>query len=193
MERYQTIGSRILALIVDTLVFIPFFTANYWIYLIESDVLHFGLVFVMTLIGIAYNVLMHWKYGQTVGKMVAKVKVLDALEGPITLRQAVIRDIFYVVYGLASLFLSMILVFFMGYTRTDESYQSSQLYWLIPMYLWLIVDSAVCVKNKKNMALHDLMAGTVVVRPDKPAEYTPELHPEPPSPDTYEDIGEARR
>jgi uncharacterized RDD family membrane protein YckC len=53
-------------------------------------------------------------------------------------------------------------------------------------FLWLVVDIFVCVKHEKDRALHDLIAGTVVVRLDVPETPSDESKLEPPGPEHYE-------
>src|SRR5215813_6504805 len=43
-----------------------------------------------------YNVLMHGKYGQTVGKMATKVRVVDVSLAKLSMRQAFLRDSVYI-------------------------------------------------------------------------------------------------
>lgn len=188
MERYQTFGRRVVASIVDSFVFAPVVIFYVWIELAElQDWLRFAVYPIGALIGLAYNILMHWKYGQTLGKMLVKVKVLDVSEKAISFRQSCLRDIIYIIvdcvqYGI------LFSLFIVGYSWKSEAVESTNTYILFPLCAWLVIDTIVCIKNRKNRALHDLIAGTVVVRSDILSDGDNEqtMLMEPPSPDAYD-------
>lgn len=159
MVRYQTFGKRVIAALVDLAVWLPLIFVGIWVELADlDDWTYFTLLVIQTPIGLAYNILLHWKFGQTVGKMVAKVKVIDLNEGPLSFGQAVLRDIAYVADALVSAS-NMALLFSFGFSRTSEFYTSIQSYMLIPLFCWIFIDTLVCVKSKKNRALHDFCCG----------------------------------
>lgn len=185
MNRYSTLGKRIVAYLIDSLIFAPFI----YLYLNFSwSVVPVWIDYLMiplgSVLGIGYNVLLHWKYGQTVGKMVAKVKVVDISEQPISFGQAFLRDIVYVIDGSINSLLSYSFFAF-GYGAASETYQATMQYVVIPIIIWLIVDTIVCIKNRKHRALHDFIAGTVVVRLDIAGELRPGKILEPPGPEHY--------
>ncbi|MCY9824847.1 RDD family protein [Vibrio chagasii] len=83
------------AIWIDSIVFLPLeWIDNY----VLSGVISSGGVFawgvVNSLIGVTYYVGMHAKFGQTIGKMVTRVKVVDVSESRnLTLKQSCMRDI----------------------------------------------------------------------------------------------------
>ena len=99
MNRYHTFFPRVLAGVIDFLVLLPISVLDDLVTEAEPS------AFVVTLWQIVsfsslwiYSVLLHARYGKTLGKMVAKVTVLDRSEERLpTLRQAVLRDIGYLV------------------------------------------------------------------------------------------------
>lgn len=115
--------------------------------------------------GIAYFVLMHAKYGQTVGKMATNVKVWDKSETKgITLRQSIIREI------VPAMFACVGLIYFLGFGVADESGNLTETAELVLIstgivaITWSIVEIITMLFNRKRRALHDLIAGTVVTR-----------------------------
>ena len=102
-RRYRTGVRRAVALFVDAIVLLfiallmgliasslnssPFMVVPYFIYPASW----------------VYSVLMHGRYGQTVGKMVCGVKVLDISERPITMRQAFLRESVKILLDIATL------------------------------------------------------------------------------------------
>jgi uncharacterized RDD family membrane protein YckC len=105
-----------------------------------------------------YYVLTHYYYGQTVGKVVANVKVLDDSETSINFGQSVLRSF--------PQFLPV--MFAVSFSTAGET--DSRAFWesLINglTVLFFVVDIIVCLANEKHRALHDFIAGTIVVRTD---------------------------
>ena len=118
-----------------------------------------------SIIAIGYSVLLHARYGQTVGKMIAGVKVLDLSENRLpTLNQAFMRDIGYIVPAIYSFL-------YLSYVLLVGSYDPETHYETVPEQInsyagtvWLIVEIITMLFNEKRRALHDLIAGTVVVK-----------------------------
>jgi uncharacterized RDD family membrane protein YckC len=189
-QRYRTFGPRFWTWPVDSCVLLPLSTA---ISMLESlnlpRVLAALLVIIESLAWLIYTVTMHARCGQTVGKMVTKVRVVDSrTEGKISWRQASIRDgipmilslglVAYEVYGILS-----------G-RFTVRSFENSQafnnngliLFLTVIPGLWFLAEVLTMLTNRKRRALHDFIAGTVVVRtnvdygnapPEKPREFGP--------------------
>ena len=167
MEKYQTIGARFAALIIDGIVMIPFTSLA----AMSTDLIRthntprvsFVLTNMFNLIPVVYAVLLHAKYGQTLGKKVMKVKVLDISEKPVTFTQAVIRSLpqmFPVFAGAGLINIS---------TRENPDYDAVQIAVILiaaASWIWRIADIVVCLSSEKKRALHDLIAGTVVVKVD---------------------------
>ncbi len=189
MNRYSTLGNRCVALIIDLLVISPVIIFSVYLEGINKpDWMVLVWIPIEILIITAYTVLLHWKYGQTFGKMSTRVKVMDVSEGPepLSLFQAFLRDIAYVVDGLIWVAFAYSLYLY-GIGPSSEEYASATQYLFIPILIWFIGDLVVCLRSPKRRALHDLIAGTVVVRLDVPAE-TEALNHTPPPPDYYKEV-----
>lgn len=153
-DKYQTAVSRFFALIADGLVLIPLMVINYAIR--DSNLSPVALhlwILLMTLLPLLYTILFHALYGQTFGKMIVKVKVVDLDENPITFNHAVLRS-------LPKIFFSFIVIFF---SRSQEYLLGLM---TILYVVWTILDIIVFFVNDKRRALHDFIAGTVVIRLD---------------------------
>jgi uncharacterized RDD family membrane protein YckC len=162
MEKYETLGRRFGALILDSLILIPVNLVVSFLTVLMSW--SPGILTVSSALGgvisVSYYILMHYQYGQTLGKMVMKVKVLDDSEGAINFGQAVIRS-------LPQLIPAMFAVSFSTADRTDNlsaSVVGTLISGLVSIF-W-IADVIVCLVNDKRRALHDFIAGTIVVRTD---------------------------
>lgn len=112
-----------------------------------------------------YSVLLHARDGQTLGKRAAHVRVLDLSEERIpTLRQAFLRDSGYILLnGLA-------LVYFV-YLVLTRQYSEPTAVMALPARIltyaglaWFLLEVTTALTNEKRRAVHDLIAGTVVVR-----------------------------
>lgn len=106
--------------------------------------------------GMLYQVLMHWKYGATLGKMALGIRVVDvATEGPIRLSQALLRDIVPVIATLLPVpgwYLSPVL--YHGLKAAADSANG----------LWGLAEIVTALFNAKRRAVHDFLADTVCVR-----------------------------
>lgn len=185
MNLYQTLDKRIIAFLIDSIVFAPlgiFYALAGGMGLPEWA--YIAMTPLGSVAGIGYNVLLHWKYGQTLGKMVAKVKVLDLSEKPITFGQSCRRDIAYILSEAIDI-AAIIYLLVLGFSWGSDPLVSAQEYLSIPLLIWFLVDAIVCIKSKKNRALHDFIAGTVVVRLDVLSENECGKNLDPPAPDAY--------
>jgi uncharacterized RDD family membrane protein YckC len=166
MERYQTFWPRFWAGFVDGLVFIPITILDAFLAAPERSA---AVIIVWSTISYSvswlYSVLLHARYGQTLGKMAAQVKVLDISEERIpTLRQAFIRDIGYIVLNTLSLIYLIYLVAAGQYVRggKESNIPGQILGWAA--LGWFLLEIISMATNSKRRAFHDFIAKTVVVR-----------------------------
>lgn len=114
-------------------------------------------------IPIIYSIISHYKYGQTIGKWVAGIKVLDISETKnINIRQSILRDSFYLTIELIGFFYFL----FMVVKNGDSSYFLVGFYGFadIPFLIWTLLELITMLTNNKRMAIHDFLAKSVVVR-----------------------------
>jgi uncharacterized RDD family membrane protein YckC len=164
MVRYETGWKRFWAAIVDMIVFMPFLLISKWMVQSGYDAsLFMAWTIFTTLVPIAYSVLLHYKYGQTIGKWVTGIKVIDVSETRlISLRQSLMRESFYLGIELIALFYFLFLVFQVGdINYIIEDYRS---FTDLPYFLWLLLELVSMLTNKKRRAVHDFLAKSVVVR-----------------------------
>lgn len=165
--RYQTFWLRFFAAWIDGFVLIPI--GFLFDYLGNSEI---GFIIVAAgllnnLSPYIYSVLLHGNSGQTLGKMAMGVKVVDAdTEEEIDLRQALIRD--SVPIGLMIALYAYIFIIIGG---QDLDITEVNIASLLPMLflgmlsiIWTLVEIFSMLFNEKSRAVHDLIAGTVVVR-----------------------------
>lgn len=167
MKKFDTIGPRFLASIIDILIMIPvgIMASALTIITPENSKLAFLSGNLVSLVSVFYYILMHARFGQTLGKMVLKVKVLDISERPITFTQAVIRSLPQMLPIVITASLSIFAI-----TSPDMNEAQSNSLGIVSsgayiLYsIWSIGDCVSALVTEKNRALHDLIAGTVVVK-----------------------------
>jgi uncharacterized RDD family membrane protein YckC len=176
--RYSTFGPRFWTGFVDGCVLWP-------VSLITSSLLTLNiprsftalLAIVPGLAWIPYTIWMHARYGQTVGKMVTKVRVVDfRTEGKISVRQAWLREGLPLLLSLALLGYEVSAILSgrltLGDTANVEALVASRPFWLLAALpgLWFVAEVLTMLTNAKRRALHDFIAGTVVVRTNIPGD-----------------------
>lgn len=163
MDRYHTFWKRFWAGILDGLLFIPFDLMDDRVRSLDlSATMSVLWLFVSYFIFSAYVVIMHARYGQTVGKMITGVTVLTvAREDSISSRQSVIRE---------SPYIGILLIGWLVNSYAIAADAGISQFAFIDMTIgyaamtWFILEVITMLFNDKRRALHDYIAGTVVVR-----------------------------
>lgn len=159
-DKYSTGMRRLFALLIDGL---ALGLIGWFIQLLnEIDSVFFGflLVFLKTTISYLYNILLHGCCGQTIGKMVMKIKIYDKSEKKqISYTQALLRDIVPLAF--------LVIFHFIIYLLDTEgwsllAYISFVINFL--MFFWLILEVVTMLFNSKKRALHDYIAKTVALK-----------------------------
>lgn len=168
-KQYLTFWPRLWAGFVDSLVLWPL--AFVLTLILQLDIpLWLAIIvwFLQSFIWVAYSVYMHGKYGQTIGKMVTKVKIIDAkTHNPISFRHAIVRDSIPI---LITIILEVYLVYHLatGTISIDDlingESETGAGWFLLIFAGWYLAEIITMLTNDKRRALHDFIAGTVVVR-----------------------------
>jgi uncharacterized RDD family membrane protein YckC len=171
--KYRTFWPRFSAGFVDGLVFIPVTAVNFVAF---SDRVPIWLRSIWYVVAsfcfLAYVVVMHARYGQTLGKMATGVKVLDISESKLSRRQAFVREIVPIVITAAEVAYGLPLVISgADPTRPPEPHNLGLQFWLAVSASsgWFAAELVTMLTNPKRRAVHDFIAGSVVVRLLKPA------------------------
>ena len=163
-EKYRTGLKRLWAAIVDGIVFMPLLLVGHSIYKTtdNASTLFIWTTFV-SFAPLIYSIILHYKNGQTIGKWVAEVKVLDMGEtNKLTLRQSIYRDSFYLIIAVGGLFYYGFLLL-----RSDDKQSVLSDYSSFsdnPIFWWTLIELITMLTNSKRRALHDFIARSVVVR-----------------------------
>jgi uncharacterized RDD family membrane protein YckC len=170
--RYRTFAPRFWAGPVDTCVMWPVsFVAS----ILYASSRPAGIAVVVLVVDgfawLAYTVVMHARYGQTVGKMVTRVRVVDyRTEGRISWRQAVLREAIPLLLTIGVLVWEIIHLvegtWTPGAALDGGSTSDGRSLWILMSLsgMWWVAEIITMLTNSKRRALHDFLAGTVVVR-----------------------------
>jgi uncharacterized RDD family membrane protein YckC len=163
MEKYKTFVPRLVALLIDSFIMLPIGIMDDWFRQAEFSPLFFYIwIPLSAFVFPVYMILMHGFYGQTLGKMWMNVKVLDAAaEAPIKFYQAILREIPQIAFNLGGIYLGLA---FLGESLESDRARSAYAVFAGVATVWVLADIAIFLSNEKRRALHDFIAGTVVVR-----------------------------
>ena len=164
-HRYTTFWPRFWARILDTMILAPIlFLFSFTFSQLESTflrVLDYGVVSIAVL---AYSIWMHGTFGQTLGKMACRVSVLDVSEQPLTMHQAAMRDIFGIVLLPFAWAINIPRIFHGIDILKPENATPIDYLFLNLGLCWFLLECATILTNRKRRALHDFIAGSIVVR-----------------------------
>lgn len=171
---YAGFGSRLGSLLLDFLFFLPiiFLTA----YLNSLSLyFHFLTLIPNILIGIWYHIFLVKKYGGTPGKLITGIKIVKINAEEIGWKEAILRHSVLLMLGIFGTVVMLI-----AYLNADASYYVT-LSWiekqkyiasLSPLFpivnwannIWVWSELVVLLTNSRRRALHDYIAGTVVIK-----------------------------
>jgi len=169
-NRYKTFWRRFWAGMADAVIFLPliFISRAVWSH---SETLPVSLLICFhifhSVLGQAYQILLHGIYGQTIGKMLFRVKVIDASEeAPITLTQAFRRNVVPVIFMIIGLFTQVPAILRARNPFDPGEHPFGPLTWIMVSFsaIWFWSEFITMLTNKRRRAVHDFIAGSVVIR-----------------------------
>jgi uncharacterized RDD family membrane protein YckC len=173
--RYATFWQRLLALLVDVLVLLPLAIGPMFFEGVSRP-LDIVVTTVLTVIGWLYVVFFHARWGQTVGKMALKIRVVRTDGSPIGWGNALRRHSVDGVLSLLSIIAQSAAILSIpgaeyvaaGWTERGELVANAApagLQWVnIALMVWGWGEVLTMMFNRRRRALHDFLGGTVVVR-----------------------------
>jgi uncharacterized RDD family membrane protein YckC len=171
---YAGFWPRLGATFVDGLILAPVAIVSFWL-LSHSRAASIALTIPLGLVGPVYEVILLARYGQTVGKMMTRIAVFRISGEPIGWREVFLRCSVQLCLG----FLSMASYL---YAKTRLPLANWTGGWFVilgrlltleptwgrwsshAMVIWTYSELITLLFNRKRRALHDFIAGTVVVR-----------------------------
>ena len=197
---YAGFWRRFLAVFIDILVLLPFIQLFIWLDSISRIV---ALSLAVPSAGLlwAYDFYLHGKYGQTLGKWAARIQVRRLNGMPIGWRESFLRSSVYLVFTMiftAGGMYGLLQISSYEYINVPWRELGSHLSVFRPVFyepvdtmlsVWLWSEVVVLLFNRKKRALHDFIAGTVVVHKASIPERLPiDLPPETAAPSSNKQL-----
>lgn len=163
LNKYRILLHRFFAYLIDSIILLSIFYLETFLTVPEMP-------FTIIIVGVTlyyfcnhfYFIYLHALYGQTLGKMIMKIKVLDISENPISLKQAFLRDILWLTFSFIILISDVYQISSFGITETFRlTYFDNAM--MIVLLIWCIAEFCVALSNKKRRSIHDYIGGTIVV------------------------------
>jgi uncharacterized RDD family membrane protein YckC len=171
---------RFAAALIDFVVLAVLFFLIGWVASVSKD-LASVLIIAMGLLGLTYQIFLHAKYGQTVGKALLSIRVVRSNNGArIQWPEALRRNSVDIAFVLVWLCLVPPIVWSLpseafasqGWSNLFNEHLKSQLPKMLETLdnlslAWVMSEFVTMFFNKRRRALHDYLAGTVVVHEKK--------------------------
>jgi uncharacterized RDD family membrane protein YckC len=165
LTRYRTFWPRVGAAFLDGAALAPLQWADKLIWNSTSAVpILLGWSIINTVVYLAYDIVFIAKLGQTPGKMACGVKIVALDDSQVTFKQAVLRNILAVLTSLCSVFFQ--------FSNMLKGQLENRAFGNYHVFLWFggialfwgFLEFLTMLTNKRRRAIHDFIAGTVVVR-----------------------------
>lgn len=164
-DRYRTLLRRFGAALIDLWVSLPIVFPGLMPVSWRSGSNFVLLITAACWLPTLYFVSMHAAYGQTIGKRICRVRVVDArTEGWISWRQAVRRELPVIAFCLVVTAFNL-LPHSLGTVGATILIHAARIV-SICQNPWYLLDAVWTLTNQRRRSLHDLIGGTVVVRTD---------------------------
>jgi uncharacterized RDD family membrane protein YckC len=170
-KRFRTFWRRVWAAAIDSAVFWPLFLINSGIWTTLKDypiLLLFWFILSSTAFHI-YDIILHGLFGQTLGKMVVNVKVTNVTGEQLTMSQAVRRDMVPLLFFALSLASDAPKILH-GIYPQNPAFVKFDLAFFLTLLTglgWSFAEVITMLTNKRRRAIHDYIAGSVVVKTEK--------------------------
>ncbi|MDP4209871.1 MAG: RDD family protein [Bacteroidota bacterium] len=169
MDKYNTFGPRFFALIIDGIILGLIDLIIHLIPFSNSSVISIIVTMISSNIPYLYSILMLGRFGQTVGKMLLNVKVVDNLgENKIGYYQAFMRESIPVFIVNTCIIMASIITSGVDLENYEFSVLENIILFIpsVMLLLWSLTEIITMLFNAKNRALHDIIANTVVIMTD---------------------------
>jgi len=174
MRNYATFGQRFAAMCIDGLVFVPLMVAYQGLASVSRIA---ALVFTVlhAALGLVYTIYCHGRFGKTVGKWAMGIRVVRVTGEPLRWREAWLRSVFDVCFmtvstlgwGVALISIADSKYYGVGWSARNVNLLTQEPVWAAWAAnvdsAWIGSEVVTMLFNKQRRALHDFIAGTVVV------------------------------
>lgn len=159
---------------IDLFVLLPIMVAHAWL-VSESKIAALVLVIPMAIVYDSYTIYCHGRFGQTVGKRVMGIRVVLTTGEAIGWHAAWLRssvDVMFSVLWVIASFMALTTIsdaefYGVGWMQQFQNLSALEPVWLSwteeASQIWVWSEVVVMLFNKRRQALHDFIAGTVVI------------------------------
>lgn len=161
--KYQTFFKRLAAAIIDAIIFLPVLYLSNAFFGPDPEK-SIGWQVVQNGLYLTYSIIGHTVYGQTIGKRLTSIKVVqnENEHKLLSFFQSFMRDSIGIAMFLLQIF---VLAFDYGDTALGEQIVS------LSTLVWIIAEMVTMLFNRKKRSIHDYIAKSVVIRTtDQPKE-----------------------
>ncbi len=172
---YAGFWARLGSLLLDLIIIIPFTGIILYVNNLQLN-FYFFTVIPSLIFGLWYNVYLVQKYGGTPGKLLLGIKVIKINGENVEWREAILRHIVLFAITLISVFIIIRSIgiadhtYYEGLTWIQKSqYLMGLSPVLFTIYtwmsnIWIYGELIVLLTNKRKRAVHDFIAGTVIIK-----------------------------
>ena len=172
---YAGFWIRLGSLFLDFLFVIPVTILTLYLNSLGKNV-YFYTIIPSLLFGLWYNIYLPKRYSGTPGKLVAGIKIIRLDGQSIDWKEAILRHIVLLVLSILSIIVMVSCIINADentYTSLSWLKQSQYLMTLSPIFfkfytwtsnIWIYSEFIVLLTNKRKRAIHDYIAGTVIVK-----------------------------
>jgi len=172
--KYAQFGKRATSVIIELILGISIYSVVSKIFQSDSKIIAMFSQVVLYLGEIAYVVFFHWKWGQTIGKMITRIKVVKVDGSRIGYKEAFLRSSVDIVLNLISLIIAIIGIAAVSQTTWAQLTKVEMAKIISPntgisglifilIIVWILSEAFTVLFNKRRRAIHDYIAGTVVI------------------------------
>jgi uncharacterized RDD family membrane protein YckC len=160
MDKYHTGWQRFLAFMIDGFILQTAGAAIYGIICLNIALaVNIVAATAYSILNVSYFIYMHGRFGQTFGKFLTRVRLVDISGCQITYNQALLRDIVPCLLLPFSLWTNLFTIVNLKYPTMGFYQFAYQL-----AFIWVLLELITMLFNEQRRAIHDFIAGTVVIR-----------------------------
>jgi uncharacterized RDD family membrane protein YckC len=171
---YAGFWPRAGAIVLDLVIIVPIVLLLSW--LLRPGSAHPVLIVAPEVIfSLLYSVYLVYRFGGTPGKLIMRLRIARVDGTPVAFSQALLRHLPELLMGAIMAAGSAIVAWRLGLTvplfpdgQTIRQIQAAEPSWMrslvVAQQIWMWSELIVMLTNKRRRALHDFIAGTVVIR-----------------------------
>ncbi len=167
MDRYNTFWRRLVAAIIDSFILWPLTFVNGYLEDTASRIVFSAGSLIFSTLYSTYFIILHAKYGQTVGKKIMQIKVVDINEvSTIGIKRAIMRELPWIVSVIGIFIYSITLLFLTNHYNLENVKSTYNNLLFIISFTWMLIELITMLTNYKRRAVHDYLAKSVVIKTD---------------------------